>query len=249
MRLSAAARLAKRLGSPTREQMTPVANPGATALLRSSPLFKTLPTGTIEKIVGLGFNRAFETHHVLFRQGDPGLALYGIIAGEITVSTSSTDGQVLRLNTQGPGEICGEIALLDGGVRTATASITQPSTLFVLEREPFLRLLEDEPKLTIQLLALACERIRWTSRLLEESAFMSVPERLASRLTWLRDTVGTEVPEGVKIQISQANLAQYLSVSRQVVNGYLQEWQHQGHISLSRGAVVIHDASGLGAVR
>ena len=228
--------------------MTKVTNPGATALLKSSPLFRDLPTPTIEKIVGLGFNRAYETDHVLFRQGDNGLALYGLIAGEITVSMSSTDGQVLRLNTQGPGEVCGEIALLDGGVRTATAVISQPSMLFVLERDPFLRLLEDEPKLTIQLLALACQRIRWTSRLLEESAFMSVPERLASRLTWLSQTVGQDTPDGIRITISQANLAQFLSVSRQVVNGYLQEWQSQGHLSLSRGAVTIHDQAAIGAL-
>lgn len=228
--------------------MTQVANPGATALLKSSPLFKDLPPLTIEKIVSLGVNRAYEPNHVLFRQGDAGLALYGVIGGEITVSTSSADGQVLRLNSQGPGEICGEIALLDGGVRTASAVITQPSTLFVLERDPFLRLLEDEPKLTIQLLALACQRIRWTSRLLEESAFMSVPERLASRLVWLCQTVGVDGPDGKRITISQANLAQYLSVSRQVVNGYLQDWQNLGYLSLSRGAVTIHDEAAIGSL-
>jgi CRP-like cAMP-binding protein len=172
-----------------------------------------------------------------------------VISGEVAISTFSKSGQVLRLNTHVPGEVTGEIALLDGGPRTATATMSQPGTLFVLNRAPLLALLESEPRLAIRFIELICERIRWTSHLLEESAFLTVPERLASRLLWLSRTSGVESAEGVRVRISQSGLAQWLNVSRQVVNGYLQEWQSEGYLSLARGAVLILEVQAMEGIR
>ena len=220
-------------------------NFGAVHLLKGNPLFRGLSDARLKTIAELGCNRSYGDGEIVFLQGEPGDALYGVIAGEVTISTESDDGQVLRLNTHLPGEITGEIALLDGGTRTATATMLAPGTLFVLERKSFLRLLKSQPMLAIQLLELVCARIRWTSRLLEETSFLSVAERLASRLLWLSRTSGEKSSDGVRIRISQAELAQWLNVSRQVVNGYLQNWQAAGALTLSRGRVVIQDPARL----
>ncbi|MDH3642622.1 MAG: Crp/Fnr family transcriptional regulator [Gammaproteobacteria bacterium] len=226
-----------------------MANIGATTLLRSSPLFRGLGDATLQRIVDLGANRTYAVDETIYRQGDPGNALYGVISGEVAISTYSKSGQVLRLNAQLPGEITGEIALLDGGSRTATATMSQAGTLFVMNRAPLMNLLESEPKLAIRFIELLCARIRWTSQLLEESAFFTVPERLSSRLLWLSRTSGIESGDGVRVRISQSGLAQWLNVSRQVVNGYLQEWQGAGYLSLGRGAVTIVDPEAMESIR
>lgn len=226
-----------------------MANIGATTLLKGNPLFRALGDAALQRIVELGANRAYQAQETVFRQGEPGTALYGVISGEVAISTDSESGQVLRLNTHLPGEVTGEIALLDGGLRTATATMSQPGTLFVLNRAPLMKLLESEPRLAVRFIELLCERIRWTSRLLEESAFLTVPERLASRLLWLSRTSGVDSGEGVRLRISQSGLAQWLNVSRQVVNGYLQEWQSKGYLSLTRGAVLILQAEAMEGIR
>ena len=232
-----------------------MANIGAITLLKCNPLFRQLGDETLSRIVGLGRNREYAAQEVIFKQGDRGDALYGVISGVIAITTVSERGQILRLNTHLPGEVTGEIALLDGGVRTASATMVEPGVLFVLERERFLKLLNSERGLAIRFLELACQRIRWTSRLLEESAFMNVAERLSSRLIWLSRTSGVESPAtddepaGVRVRISQTELAQWLNVSRQAVNGYLQAWQAKGYLKLSRGSVLIRDLDGLDLIR
>jgi len=224
-------------------------NIGAATLLKGNPLFRGLGDAVLQRIVELGDNRFYQADAVIFRQGEPGNALYGVISGAVAISAYSPAGQVLRLTTHLPGEVTGEIALLDGGVRTATATMSEAGTLFVLKRAPVLNLLAAEPGLAIRFIELLCARIRWTSRLLEESAFLSVPERLASRLLWLARTSGIDSENGIRIRISQADLAQWLNVSRQVVNGYLQEWQSAGYLGVTRGAISILDSAAMERIR
>jgi CRP/FNR family transcriptional regulator, cyclic AMP receptor protein len=149
------------------------------------------------------------------------------------------------LNIMEPGDTFGEIALLDGRHRTATASATVPSELIIITRDHFLELLRHEPELVSHVVRLLCERIRWTSGLAEESALLGVPERLARRLLSLGKLHGHETPKGVELSISQEEVARFLGLSRQVVNQYLQNWKVQGWVTLSRGKIVIVDAHAL----
>jgi CRP-like cAMP-binding protein len=144
-----------------------------------------------------------------------------------------------------PGDAFGEIALLDGHHRTATAGTTSPSELIIITRDHFLELLKREPKLVSHVVQLLCERIRWTSGLAEESALLSVPERLARRLLSLGRLHGRETPNGVELSISQEEVAHFLGLSRQAVNQYLQHWKLRGWLTLGRGKIIIVDERAL----
>jgi CRP/FNR family cyclic AMP-dependent transcriptional regulator len=134
---------------------------------------------------------------------------------------------------------------LAGLHRTATASATAPTELISIPRDHFLELLTREPKLVSHVVQLLCERIRWTSGLAEESALLSVPERLVRRLVSMGQLHGHETAHGVELSISQEELARFLGLSRQAVNQYLQTWKAQGWISLGRGKIVIVDKHAL----
>jgi CRP/FNR family transcriptional regulator, cyclic AMP receptor protein len=164
-----------------------------------------------------------------------------VVTGKIRISASSPDGREMFLNIMEPGDTFGEIALLDGRHRTATASATSPSELIIIARDHFLYLLEREPELVSHVVQLLCERIRWTSGLAEESALLSVPERLARRLLSLGKLHGRETPNGVELSISQEDVARFLGLSRQAVNQYLQDWKIRGWLTLGRGKIVIVD--------
>jgi CRP-like cAMP-binding protein len=147
-----------------------------------------------------------------------------------------------------PGDTFGEIALLDGRPRTASASATAPSELLIVTRERFLGLLAREPRLADHLLRLLCARLRWVSGFAEESALLSVPARLARRLLSLGKLHGQETAAGIELKVSQDEVARFLGLSRQIVNQYLQTWKAQRWVDLGRGRIVILDGRALETV-
>lgn len=215
-------------------------------LLKQSDLFGELPSAALKKFAELATNRAVSRGEIVFQQGDPGDALFGVISGKVLISGRGRDGKEVSLNIMEPGALFGEIALFDGEPRTANATAAKNSVLLVIQRRHFKALLQREPALAIHLLQLLCKRIRWTSELVEESALLSVPTRLARRLAAIAELEGERGATGITVHISQNDLAQFIGVSRQVVNGYLQDWRREDWISLGRSRVVIED---MGAIQ
>jgi CRP/FNR family cyclic AMP-dependent transcriptional regulator len=217
----------------------------ARAVLRSNRLLRDLPDGALDLLAALAIRRSVGRGARIFAEGDPGDSLLGIIAGQVRISASTPDGREIFLNILEPGDSLGEIAVLDGEPRTATADALTDVELFVIRRPDLLALISREPRLAMHLIALLCRRLRWTSELIEEAAFLPAGARLASRLLKLGAEHGRPADGGITLHISQAELAAFLNVSRQVVNQQLQAWRRQGWVALGRGRVVILDPEGL----
>jgi CRP/FNR family transcriptional regulator, cyclic AMP receptor protein len=217
----------------------------ANTILERNRLFRGLSAPTVAQIAALSVRRPYAAGAIVFSQGDPGDALYGVVTGKVRISASAPDGKEMFLNIMEPGDTFGEIALLDGNPRTATASAMAPCELLVIMREPFLNLLQRESTLSIHLLRLLCQRIRWTSGLAEDSALLAVPARLARRLLSLAKLHGHQVLKGVHLAISQEEIARFLGISRQVVNQYLQTWKANGWVELGRAKLTVLDEQAL----
>jgi CRP-like cAMP-binding protein len=220
----------------------------AKAVLRGNLLLRGLSEDTLDRVAALATRRTWPKNAVLFRQGDPGDALYAVIAGQVRISASSPDGREVYLSLMEAGDTFGEIAVIDGKARTATATAVAESALFIIRRGDLLALIERDPALAVHLLSVFCQRLRWTSELIEEAAFLDMPARLARRLLRLSADHGEQTPRGVSLQISQADLANFLNVSRQVVNQQLQQWRKEGWIALSRGRIVVQNEKALSGV-
>lgn len=220
----------------------------ARAVLKTNRLFRDLPDAAIDKLATLAVRRSVRRGVRIFAQGDPGDALLGLIAGQVRISATTPAGHEAFLNILEPGDSFGEIAVLDGKARTASAEALLDTELFVIRRADLLALISTEPMLATHLLELLCQRLRWTSDLVEEAAFLPVPARLARWLLKLSAEHRTTTAGETTLHISQAELATFLSASRQIVNQYLQGWQRQGWISLSRGKIVIRDLDRLRSV-
>ena len=210
-------------------------------LLQHSPLFRGLPATVLERIAKAAGQRSFRSSEVVFSQGDPGDALYAVVTGRVRISTGAPDGREIFLNIMEPGDTFGEIALLDGGARTATATAIAHSELVSIRREHFRALLEQEPKVAFELLRLCGQRLRWTSGLLEDTALLDAPARLAKRLLILAELHGKRSKDGVTLRLSQEELANFLGITRQAVNQQLQAWKGQGWVGLARGVIVVRD--------
>ncbi len=213
-------------------------------ILERNRLFRGLPPLTLQQLAGLAVRRSYAEGASVFYQAGPGDALYGVVTGKVLISASSPEGKEIFLNIMEPGDTFGEIALLDGQPRTATASTTAPSELMMIMREPFLALLHREPRLVDHLLQLLCQRVRWTSGLAEESALLGVPARLARRLLSLAELHGRG-SNGSELTISQEEVARFLGLSRQIVNQHLQHWKARGWVALGRGKITLTDDEAL----
>jgi CRP/FNR family transcriptional regulator, cyclic AMP receptor protein len=220
----------------------------AQTILERNRLFRGLPAATIERISALAIRRSYKNGATVFYQTDPGDCLFGVVTGRVRISSSTPEGKELFLNIMEPGDAFGEIALLDGQPRTATAKTTAPTELVMIMRDHFLSLLLQEPKLTNHLFQLLCQRIRWTSGLAEDSALLSVPARLARRLFGLGKLHGQKTLNGLHLSISQEELGRFAGSSRQVVNQYLQSWKEHGWVRLGRGKITILDEKALQAI-
>jgi CRP-like cAMP-binding protein len=217
----------------------------AKTVIERNRLFRGLPQATIERIAALATRKMYADGAVVFMRGDAGDSLCGVVSGRVRISASRAGGREVFLNIMGPGDAFGEIALLDGKPRTATATTLARTELIIVRRDRFAELLAGEPTLAMHLIQLLCERVRWTAQLMEDSALLGVPARIAKRLLSLARLHGAEPVNGTKLAISQEELAQFLGVSRQVVNQHLQAWKQEGWIASGRGNITLADLSSI----
>ncbi len=218
-------------------------------LLRSSYIFRDMHPDLLHRLAGLAHVRPLTKGALLFQQGDDGDALFGVIEGLIRIAVTGRQGKELVLGLMEPGDVFGEIALLDGLPRTASAVAAEDSLLLVIERSHFLALLEQEGRLARHIIELLCERLRRNTERLSENAFLNLRGRLAKQLQALAIAHGRDSPEGVRIgvRLSQTDLAQMLGVTREAVNKQLKTWSRDGLIRMDRGHITVCDAARLAA--
>jgi CRP/FNR family cyclic AMP-dependent transcriptional regulator len=212
-------------------------------LFRLHPFLAALTDGETRDLLKYARIDRVAAGTVLFRKDDPGDGLYGVLAGRVVVTVESAEGKELILNMFGPGEFFGEIALLDGKGRTATAIAREPSELLFLGRSSFLPFLRERHEATVRIIALLCERLRRTTNLVEDSAFLSVSTRLAKQVSVLAGLRNKGAD--ATIRMSQEELAQTLGVSREIVSRQLSVWREAGLIELGRGRIVVRDPNAL----
>jgi CRP-like cAMP-binding protein len=147
----------------------------------------------------------------------------------------------VTLNVIGPGEIVGEIALLDGKPRSASAVAAEDTTMMVIERHVFLPFLLRHEGLVERMLVVLCDRLRRTSNALEEIALFDLQARLARLLVKLAEDYGRAGKLGIRIdlKLSQRDLSNLVASSRESVNKQLKIWRDAGFIDLDAGHIVL----------
>jgi CRP-like cAMP-binding protein len=210
-------------------------------------LFRELSVSVLDQLAQFTSVQSLAPHETLFQKGDRGAGLYGILRGRISIRTESAEGRAVILNVLEQGEIFGEIALIDDGVRSADANAMEATDLLHIHRDHFLPFLRRHPDLCIQMMRLLCALIRRSSGLVEDAAFLDLPARLAKRLLGLAKTHGNASDRAthVRLKITQRELADMIGATREAVNKHLTNWQAAGLIDLQRGQILICNARAL----
>jgi CRP/FNR family cyclic AMP-dependent transcriptional regulator len=217
----------------------PVARlPDKLSLLRDHPLFRELPPATLDHITTYVRRRSVPKGTVIFRKGDPGVGLIGVLSGAVKISVASADGRDVVLNIIREGEVFGEIALLDGRARTADATTMSDCELMTIERREFIPFLRSQPDVTLKLMEILCSRLRRTSEQVHEMTFLNLSTRIAKTLIRLAEKA-KDTDRGGKVTITQREISQIVGRSRESTNKRLRAWEKSGWIRLQRGSVTV----------
>ncbi len=218
----------------------------ARAVFQNNELLRYLDSAGIDRIALLAARRSYDHGATIFAEGDPADAIYGVISGQVQISARTSTNEEILLDAYGSGRIFGLIAGIDGLLRCATARAAPTAEVFAISRDPFLRLVATEPLLSLGLLTVFCQRQRDVTRLIVgEYAQRDIPARLAHRVLELTG----ESPGGKScLEITQAELAKFVFVSRQVVNHHLSDWHSRGWVSTSPRRLRVTDREALLAV-
>lgn len=179
--------------------------------------------------------------YILFQRGDAASAAYLVRSGAIAILVSTLDGRELVVNELRAGDCFGELALLTGKPRSATAMAIEPSEFLLLPRAELMAQLEREPRVMRHLLESLAERLAATTERESELAFLDAPARLARTLLALEKAATP--PE--EIRISHDELARRIGATRQTVTKVLGRWRRAGWIASRRHRVVLRDRRAL----
>lgn len=217
------------------------------ALLAQNLLFGALDKSDVDRLLAYARGARYRAGAEIFAKGSPGSSLMAVLAGTVRISSVSDEGREIVLNLIHPGEIFGEIALLDGRERTADAIAATDCELLVLNRRDVMPFLERRPDVCIKLIELLCQRLRHTSEQVEELSFWHLESRIAKALLRLAEDGGGVGPprSPINLRITQRELGSLVGGSREHVNKQLQIWQKAGLIEIGKGMIVLRDAAAM----
>ena len=217
------------------------------AVLRKHPIFCDLDPEALDQLCRYAKHATLKRGAAIFSKGDAGNSLVAVIRGTVKISISSAEGRSAILNLIGPGEIFGEVALLDGLARTADATANSNCEIFVIDRREFLPFVRSQPALAMKFIELLCARLRWTSDQVEEVILQDLAGRLASALIRLTEKHKL-APGGRTIAITQQEISEMVGMTRESINKQLRAWATRNWVRLEHGAIVVLDTESLQAL-
>jgi CRP-like cAMP-binding protein len=214
----------------------------AVGLLRRTRLFAGLAEPTLRTLADRALERSFPRHSRLFHQGDPGTGLYVVVSGLVKVVVTSEDGEEMVLVTLGPGEALGELSIVDGGPRSASAEALEPTVALLITREVLIDLATRDRGLTEALLQALGGLLRRLTEQASDLVFLDLPGRVAKLLAGLAAERGSATADGIELDatLTQTDLAGMVGASRQSVNQILQGFARRGYLQVRGRRIVIH---------
>ena len=215
--------------------------------LKAVPFFAPLPYSDLLELSRSLVRRRFNPDQAIFHLGDPGGLLYIIESGKVKIYFPNPEGQEVVLAILGRNDCFGELALFDDAPRSATAETLEPTFVYTLHREEFMRHLENNPNFAVTMLSTLAKQIRQMNEQISDVFFLDLPGRLARKLLNLAETHGEATSDGVLIPLplTQTDLAEMTGATRVSVNKALRRFRNAGWVSVSGRRFTIHNTEAL----
>jgi CRP-like cAMP-binding protein len=211
------------------------------ARLAPDSLLRALSPEQLQTLLQKATRRDLKPGDVLITQGDENgdFAVY-LLSGGLKISIVSAGGREIILNYAAPGELVGEIAMLDSGPRTASVSAVVPSSVLLLPSRAFFDIVSTSPASVVSVMRALARRLRQLNQVVESDRTFSMGPRLARALVRLIDT---DCANGrLRYDPSQSDLGAFAGLARENVSRLLSDWEEQGIIARNGRALVVRDA-------
>ncbi|MGB0126174.1 MAG: cyclic nucleotide-binding domain-containing protein [Rhodocyclaceae bacterium] len=209
------------------------------AALRTFSMFNGLPEASLQAIARVAMMRRVGRNVTVVHAGDRTDFVYLVLSGSLKVLVSDEEGREVILSMLGPGELFGEMGVLDDNPRSATVVAVIPSDLVVIAKSDFKRVLQENFEVSHYIMRNLVARLRKADRKIESLALMDVYGRVARLLLDMADTVNGQ--QVVTRKISKQDIAKMIGASREMVSRVMKDLQVQGLIEEGDGRILLHD--------
>ena len=187
---------------------------------------------------------------VIFLPGDPGTSVFFVNGGRVKISRVTRDGKELTLAYRGPGEVFGELCLVDGGPRAEMAEAMENALVTEIPRGEFEKILETHARMGLRLVKTLCERRRELENTVEKLVFHDVNAKLAELLLQLAEDYGVDDSRGtlVAVKITHQEMANLIGSTRETVSLTLSQFKRKKLIATEGRKIILTDREGLKAL-
>lgn len=215
--------------------------------IKPLPIFAEIQDSSLQLLANDIMLRHFAQGETIFREGDPGRVLYIVKSGQVRIFVSGAGQETSIILCGRPGDIFGELAIVDGLPRSATAAAVEETTVYMLDRDLFRDHMRRDPQLALNFMKLLTVRVRYNTKQVNSLASLSVSSRLARLLLTLAHDYGQMDKEGVRINTSltQTDLASLIGATRESTNKALSTFRRLEYIRQTDGHWLVVDPEAL----
>ena len=218
--------------------------------LKKIPLLAQLGAEELSTLANVVALEEVRRRRVIFLPGDPGTSVFFVNGGRVKISRVTRDGKELTLAYRGPGEIFGELCLVDGGARAEMAEAMENALITEVPRAEFEKLLGTHAAIGASLTRVLCERRRELENKVEDLVFRDVNAKLAELLLRLGNDYGVDDARGtlVAVKITHQEMANLIGSTRETVSLTLSQFKRNNLIATDGRKIILTDREGLKAL-
>ena len=206
-------------------------------------LFKGLTVEQLEAIARIISDKEFKKGQLIFSEGDEGVGFYLVISGRVKVYKLSPEGKEQIMHIFGPGQPFAEVPVFEGSRYPANAEAMERCKLFFFPKKAFISLIQENPSLSINMLASLSQRLKQFSNLIESLSLKEVPGRLASYLLYLSDRNGSI--DEFQLDIAKSQLASLLGTIPETLSRIFAKMDSKKLVEINGPRITILNRIGL----
>ncbi|GIQ70195.1 catabolite gene activator [Xylanibacillus composti] len=203
-------------------------------LLQSVPLFQQLKPEQLAHIAEISTRASYKPGTILFHENDPGNVFYIVASGSVKIYTSSSSGEEKILTTFKAGDSFGELALIDGKPRSASAQTLETSTLYSIQARDFLAVLRQHFEISLGIMQELSKRLRDTNQHVHDLTFLDARTRLVKNLIILANRSGIRNGNTIQIKmmLNYDELSRMAGVQKNVLTEVIREFEQKGLLTV-----------------
>jgi len=211
----------------------------STSVLKSVPMFSAFREDQLRALVPVVVRRGVPRGTVLMREGDQVDVLYIVVSGRLKVMMGEADGKEMILGIIGPGEIFGEMGLIDDGPRSATVIAIEPCELLSVTKRAFKQCLTENVEVALAVLRVVVRRLRQADRKIGSLAMLDVYGRVARLLLDMSEDVNGQ--KVVTKRLTKQDIGRMVGASREMVHKVMKDLEMSGYFEVRGSTIVLRD--------